>query len=458
MPPPPIYLDHNATAPILPEVAEAVRDAALRFPGNPASQHEPGRQARRALETARQRIGEILGARTAGMDADQVIFTSGGTESNNLALTGLVGWHALRYSAGRGDLPGDSPRPSSTQGVPPVVRLLISALEHPSITRTAEHLATTGVHTDVIHGDESGATRIDYLKQLLSQDFSGSLPLEGRAGEGVGSGYTLQSPLPNPPPQGEGTGGTEQKSVRTNLRTLVSVMLASNETGVLQPIAEIATLCRQHGALIHTDAVQAVGKIPVHFRDLGVDALTAAAHKFHGPLGIGVLIVRHGVPLASSLHGGFQQSTLRPGTESVALAIGMQTALELWHGEADARFERMTNLRDQFEQAILNGYPDAIIIGADAPRLPHTSNIAFTGLNRQALVMAFDLAGVACSTGSACASGSSEPSPTLLAMGLPDEVISSSVRFSLGATTTAAEISEAARRILSVCNHLRHEK
>jgi cysteine desulfurase len=402
MPPPPIYLDHNATAPILHKVAEAVRDAALRYPGNPASQHEPGRQARRALESARQRIGDLLGARTTGMDADQIIFTSGGTESNNLALHGLhkaaTGGRAPLNRAGDGIA---APRP----------RILISPLEHPSIARTAEHLANADCRIEKIGVTPQGAVRLAQLESLLAADTQ-----------------------------------------------LVSVMLASNETGVLQPIAEIAALCRARGILLHTDAVQAVGKIPVHFRDLGVDALTAAAHKFHGPLGIGVLIVRHGVPLASSLHGGFQQSALRPGTESVALAIGMQTALELWRREADARLERMAMLRDQFEQAILAGYPEAVVSGADAPRLPHTSNIAFVGLNRQALVMALDLAGIACSTGSACASGSSEPSPTLVAMGLSDEVISSSVRFSLGATTTAAEIAEAARRILSVCNHLRHEK
>jgi cysteine desulfurase len=158
------------------------------------------------------------------------------------------------------------------------------------------------------------------------------------------------------------------------------------------------------------------------------------------------------------LHGGFQQAALRPGTESTSLAIGMLTALELWHREADDRRRRMTTLRDEFEQLIHTGYPEAVIVGAGAPRLPHTSNIAFTGLDRQALVMALDLAGVACSTGSACASGSSEPSPTLLAMGLPGELISSSIRFSLGATTSAAEMAEAARRILSVCKRLRHEK
>jgi cysteine desulfurase len=236
---------------------------------------------------------------------------------------------------------------------------------------------------------------------------------------------------------------------------LASIMLASNETGVLQPIAEAAAICRRHGVLLHTDATQVVGKLPVNFTELGVDALTATAHKFHGPLGVGILLLRHGVQLAPTMHGGFQQAGLRPGTESVALAIGMLTAIELWQREADARRERMTMLRDRFERAIRTGWPAAFVIGDQSPRLPHTSNIALVGLNRQALVMALDLAGVACSSGSACASGSSEPSPTLLAMGLPEEQISASVRFSLGASTTAAEIDEAARRILNVCNNLR---
>jgi cysteine desulfurase len=391
MPPTAIYLDHNATAPILPEVVEAVREAMLRYPGNPASQHEAGRQARRALENARTRIGDLLGAKTTGMNADQVIFTSGGTESNNLALHGL-----LKQA-------GPSPAPAP--------RLIISAIEHPSITRTAEHLAAHGLQIEQLRANRHGVVCLEQLKSALS-----------------------------------------------DAPTLVSVMLANNETGVLQPVRDIAAVCHAQGALIHTDATQAVGKIVVNFRESGVDALTATAHKFHGPLGIGLLIVRHGVSLAPSLHGGFQQASLRPGTESVALAIGMQTALETWRREADERLQRLTTLRNRFEHSIRNGDPAAIIVGGDAPRLPHTANIAFVGLDRQALVMALDLAGVACSTGSACASGSSEPSPTLVAMGLPREQISSSIRFSLGVTTMAADIDEAVRRILNVCNHLRREK
>ena len=396
MPGPPIYLDHNATAPMLPEVADAVREASLRYHGNPASQHEPGRQARRALETARASVGELLGACTTGVAADRVIFTSGGTEANNLALTGLA------------QRAGASPPPAPP--APPAPRLIISAIEHPSVARTAEHLAAHGWQIDCLPVDRRGVVRLDQLAEFLTADV-----------------------------------------------LLASVMLANNETGVVQPVAAIAAACRQRGVPIHTDAAQAVGKTPVNFRELGVDALTATAHKFHGPLGIGVLLVRHGVRLEPALRGGFQQAEARPGTESAALAIGMATALERWHAEAEARRLRLSALRDELERTILAGCPSAVVIGAGATRLPHSANIAFPGLDRQALVMALDLAGVAASTGSACASGSSEPSPTLLAMGLPEEQISSSVRFSLGATTTAAEIDDAARRILNVCNHLRRE-
>lgn len=235
-------------------------------------------------------------------------------------------------------------------------------------------------------------------------------------------------------------------------------MLANNETGVIQPVQQIAEKCRAAGVLLHTDAVQAVGKIPVHFRDLGVAVMTVAPHKFHGPLGIGGLLMRHDVQLQPLLFGGFQQSALRPGTESVALAVGFFTALKQWHDEAEQRQQRMTSLRKQLETQLLAGAPDAVVIGAKAPRLPHTTNIAFRGINRQALVMALDMARVACATGSACASGSSEPSPVLLAMGLEKSLVEGSIRLSLGAFTTAEAVEEASRRILKCVNDLRRAK
>jgi cysteine desulfurase len=392
-PPPAIYLDHNATTPLLPEVIEAMRACYVEPYHNPASQHEFGRRARRRLEDARERIGELVGAKTSGRDADTVLFTSGGTESNNLAIRGLLG-----------------DRPPG--------RLVISDLEHPSITALADRLARRGWQIDRLAVDRSGVLDVEYLPRLLSPD------------------YSLLRPD----------------------AAAVCALLGHNETGVLQPVAEIAAIAAQQQIPLHTDAAQVVGKLPVDFRTLGAATMSFAAHKFHGPLGISALVVRHGVALEPLLYGGFQQGGLRPGTESVALAVGMLTALELWHAEQEARRQRLAALRDEFERAILAGYPAAIVIGTGAPRLPHVANIAFVGLDRQALFIALDQAGVACSTGSACASGSSEPSPALVAMHLDEAVISSALRFSFGATTTAAEVAESSRRILHVCNDLRRRK
>jgi cysteine desulfurase len=232
-------------------------------------------------------------------------------------------------------------------------------------------------------------------------------------------------------------------------------MLGQNETGVLQPVGALAAIAAQHDVPLHTDAAQVAGKLPVDFRGLGATSMSIAAHKFHGPLGVGVLVVKQGTRLRPQLFGGFQQGGLRPGTESVALAVGMRKALELWHVECHERAARLRALRDQLECMILAAWPEAIVIGAAADRLPHTSNIAFVGLDRQALFMALDQAGVACSTGSACASGSSEASPALIAMGCEPAIVGSALRFSLGVTTTRDEVDEAAERILHCCNALR---
>lgn len=379
-----IYLDHNATTPVLPEVAEAMRACYAEPYLNPASQHEFGRRARCVLEDARERIGELVGAKTTGRDADQIVFTSGGTEANNLALRGL----------------------GSSAGRP---HLIISAIEHPSVTAVAEHLLAGGWAVDRLGVNADGVVRVDDLSRRLRPE-----------------------------------------------TRLVATILGHNETGVLQPVKHLAKACG--GVPFHTDAAQVVGKLPVDFRDLGVSTLSFAAHKFHGPLGIGVLVVRHGVELAPQVFGGFQQGGLRPGTESVALAVGMLRALELWHAEREARAARMRRFRDQLEKAIYIGWPAAVVIGRSAERLPHTSNIAFVGLDRQALFLALDQAGVACSTGSACASGSSEVSPALLAMGCEEAVFSSALRLSLGATTTEPQVAEATRRILKTCNDLRRQK
>jgi len=389
-----IYLDHNATTPLHPEVAEAVHKASLHYSANPSSLHAPGRQARRALEEARQRVGELLGARMTGMKADRVIFTSGGTEAANLAVFGLFG----------------VPRATRLQragATPP--HFLTSSIEHPCILEAADQLLNCEVeHLPVsVHG-------VVDLDQFLNR-------------------------------------------LRPSTQ-LVSVMLANNETGVLQPVAKIATLCAERGIAVHSDAAQMVGKLPVDFTSLNLSAMSCAAHKFYGPPGIGALLIRHDVPLQPTLFGGHQQAGLRPGTEPVALAIGMQTALECWHRDAEETIRRTTQLRDQFEQNITAELPAVEVLGGGAARLPNTSHLAFVGLNRQAMLMALDLAGVACSSGSACASGSSELSPVLLAMGLKKEVVEGAIRFSLGKTTTAAEIEDSCRRILSVCQRLGESK
>jgi cysteine desulfurase len=288
-------------------------------------------------------------------------------------------------------------------------KVVVSAIEHPSVAAAADRLEARGLPVERLRVDSSGVADEAHLRSLL-----------------------------------------EQSPTR-----LVSVMLVNNEIGVIQPVPRLAELCRGAGVAFHTDAVQAIGKIPTSFQDLGVTAMTMAPHKFHGPVGIGALILRGDAEIEPMLVGGAQQLGRRAGTEPVALAVGMARALEIWSDTRLERYAQMLSLRDLLERRILEGWPQAIIVGAEAPRAPHTANIAFPGIDRQAGLIALDLAGVACSTGSACASGSSEPSPALLAMGRPDPVVRSSLRFSVSVMNTQEEIEEASRRILRVVASLR---
>jgi len=381
-----IYLDHNATTPTRPEVAEAMARCYAEGYANPASQHRPGQRARQVLEDARETIAEILGADLSAAPPDRLIFTSGGTEANTLAVLGIA-------RAGGDGEPG---------------QVIVSAIEHASVIEPAEHLMDQGWRLDTLGVTPDGVVQVERLPGLL---------------------------------------GPETR--------LVSVMLGNHETGVLQPVSDLVPICGEVDVPLHTDAVQMAGKLPISFRSLGVSAMTVAAHKFQGPLGIGALILRDGVPVEPILFGGHQQSGVRPGTESIALAVGMRTALELWSKEHEAHARRLTALRERFENGLKAGFPDLLVNGSGADRLPHTASIAFPGLDAQVLLMALDTVGVACSVGSACSSGSTELSPSLMAMGLPREIVAGSLRFSLGATTTEAEIDEAVRRILSVVNELR---
>jgi cysteine desulfurase len=396
-----IYLDNNSTTPIHPSVASAMQECFAAGFVNPASQHRMGQHARRAIEQHRANIANMLGATTSGMQTDQLIFTSGGTESNNLALIGIA---LSRYEQRKSEDPDALPG-----------RVLISAIEHPSIVGAAEQLARLGFDVRKIEVDQSGVCKVDSLRDLIKQT-----PID-----------------------------------------LVSVMLANNETGVLQPLDAITVICREQDIPVHTDAVQAVAKIPVDFTQLGVDAMSFTAHKFSGPRGIGGLLVRSGVSVQPILFGGFQQMAIRPGTEDVAAVAGMSRALELFH-EEPTQMERIEGLRDQLERELVQGLDDAVVVGHSSggkpERVPHTLNIALTGIDRQAFLLAADFAGLAISTGSACASGSSELSPVLLAMGLPKDVIEGSIRISLGVSNTEAEIVEAARRIIKISNDLRQSK
>ncbi len=377
-----IYLDHNASTPLLDEVAEAMARCQAQGPANPASQHWAGRRARQALEDAREGIARLLGADLGSAHSDRVVFTSGGTEANNLVLVALAG----RKPA----------------------HLIISAIEHPSVAGPAAWLERQGWRVSRLGASREGEVLVEELPSLIEAD-----------------------------------------------TRAVSVMLGNNETGVLQPIERVGAICEKAGVPLHSDAVQVAGKLPLNFRELGVSAMTISAHKFHGPVGIGALIVRGDVDVLPLFHGGFQQEGLRPGTEAVTLAVGMHAALAAWHRDAVGYAARLTALRDKFERELLAACPELCINGAGARRLPHTSNVAFTGVDGQAMAMGLDLAGIACSTGSACASGSSEPSPVLVAMGRAKERYASSVRFSFGRDTTPADVAEAVRRILRVYNDLR---
>ena len=341
-----IYLDHNAATPIRPEVVEAMARCGCAAYANPASQHRPGQLARRMLEEAREAIAEALGADLASPRRDRLIFTSGGTEANNLAILGIA--NASKTSPlPLGEGPGvradtTSPRPlGEGPGVraASVPRIVISAGEHQSVIEPAEHLLEHGWRLDTLGLTPQGVVRVEQLPPLL-----GDCPnFRGHRGEAVGD-ENGTVPL----------GGTQ----------LVSVLLGSHETGVLQPIEQLAAICNRAGVPLHTDAVQVVGKLPVSFRALGVSAMSVAAHKFQGPVGIGALILRDGVPLSPLMFGGHQQEGFRPGTESVALAVGMAAALELRRKEQAEHARRLTALRDRFEQNLRAALPNIVVHGA----------------------------------------------------------------------------------------------
>ncbi len=363
-----IYLDHAATTPTLPEAWAAMHAVP---DGNPASAHAAGRQARRVLEDARERVAELLGA-----EPGEVIFTSGATEANNLALFGLAG-----------DSPG---------------HIVASPIEHPCVVEPLNQLVGRGFSIDYLPVDRDGVVDLTALPDLLRPD-----------------------------------------------TRLITVQMVNHETGT------ISALSTQHSALstrFHTDAAQAVGKLSLDFHRLGVTALTVSGHKFGGPPGVGALLLRRGVTLRPLFFGGHQQQGRRPGTEPVAIAVGLATALDIAARNLAATSAHAQRLRDRF-LARLRSDAAPVIVNGDG--VPNILNISFPGCLAEGLLMALDLAGVSCSAGSACSSGSLLSSPVLRAMGLAEAELRSAVRFSFAPATTEEEVDDAASRISATVARLR---
>ncbi|MGQ0816249.1 MAG: cysteine desulfurase family protein [Gemmatimonadota bacterium] len=364
----PIYLDHAATTPVRREVLEAMLPFYGERFGNPSSAHGFGRAARAGLEAARDRIAAALGAKRS-----EIFFTSGGTESDNLAVLGRV------HSGLRQDGPAS---------------VACSAVEHKAVLSAARHAATEGTLVILIGVD--GEARLDLA--------------------------ALDEALRQRP-------------------AVVSVMWVNNEVGTIQPVAEIAQRCAAADVIFHTDAVQAFGRLDVHAQD-GISLLSISGHKLGAPKGIGALFVREGVALVAGQHGGSQERGLRPGTENIAAAVGLATAVELAAQERAAEVARLAALRDKLQKALTDAVPDLVVNGGCAARVPHILNVSVPDADQDALLVSLDLEGVAVSTASACQSGAAEPSHVLVAMGKSMEN-AAVMRVSLGRTTTDAEIDRA---------------
>ncbi len=374
-----IYFDHAATTPVRGEVTDAMRDAAGQCNFNPSSLHFEGRRARAALDAARDRVAAAIGAHR-----DEIVFTSGGTEADNLALLG------------------------TTRAIPRPAHVAASAIEHHAVLASLDRLREDGFETTLVPVDRDG--RID--------------PAEF------------------------------ERSLRPHT-VLASIMYANNEVGTVQPIAELSEIARRRGALFHTDAVAVPCWLPIDVRALGVDLLSISAHKFYGPKGVGLLYVRRGVPVAPLVLGGGQESGRRSGTENLAGIAGMARALELAVAERAKASTVVAVLRDRLEAGIRSRVPGVSVNAGGATRLANSSNLSFTGVDPAALIIALDLAGVSASAGSACTSGTLQPSHVLAAMAGEGDGPASGVRFSLGSATTTAEVDRVVDILPAVIADLR---
>jgi cysteine desulfurase len=376
-----LYLDHNATTPPLPEVIERMMAVLRDEFGNPSSVHHFGQQAKAVVDDARSEVANLIGA-----EPSEVLFTSGGTEADNIAIRGAA--EALETTGRR--------------------HLVASAIEHEAVLNTLKALAKRGWRTTLLPVDQSGIVSPAALREALADDTA-----------------------------------------------VVSVMHANNEIGTIQPIAELARLAHARGALFHTDAVQSAGKIPIDVKALGVDMLSMSAHKFYGPKGVGALWIRRGLRVMPILTGGRQERSRRAGTENVAGIVGMGVAARTASDKMEDEGRRLSALRDRLEAGILRSVPGTAVNGSASARVPNTSNISFDRIEAESLLIALDLQGVAVSTGSACSSGTLEPSHVLKAMGFNAHRAQNSIRFSLGAANTEKEIDRVIAVLPAIVDKLR---
>ncbi len=372
-----VYLDNNATSPLLPEVFEAMTPYFLERFGNASSIHQQGQQARAAVEQAREHVAELVNCRPA-----EIVFTSGGTEGDNLSLFGLVK---------RGD------------------HVITSSVEHHAVLNACKRLEEIGCEVTYLPVDGSALVDPDDVRRAIRP-------------------------------------GTK----------LISIILANNETGVLQAVNEIGKTAAEADVYFHTDAVQAAGKVPIDVKEIRCDLLTLTAHKMHGPQGAGALYVRKGTLLQPMFYGGRHERSRRAGTENLGGIVGLGKAAEIARqGFNDGSVERMAALRDRLESAIVESIDQVGVNSAGAPRVPNTTNIVFDCLEGEAMVIALDLKGLSVSTGAACSSGAIEPSHVLTAMGLSPDRARASLRFSLGKQNTAEDIDFALQLIPEVVTRLR---
>jgi cysteine desulfurase len=377
-----IYLDNNATTPVEPAVLDAMLPFLSADFGNASSIHTFGQRARAAVETAREQVASLINAKP-----QEIIFTSGGTESDNHAIFGIA--QALSHQR-------------------PCTHIITSSVEHEAVLNSCQALEKSGIAVTYLAVSHDGLVDLQDVRKAIRPE-----------------------------------------------TVLITVMHANNELGAVQPLAEIGRIAAEHKICFHTDAVQSIGKIPVDVRVLNLDLLSLSGHKLYAPKGIGAIFIKSGTRLRQFLFGGHHQRGFRPGTENVAGIVGLGKAAELARLSLAEDAARISGLRDQLEQGLLGRVPDARANGAAAPRTPNTSNITFEGIEGEALVIALDLQGLACSTGAACSSGALEPSHVLTAIGLSASEARASLRFSLGRHTTAGEIDAALEIIPSAVERLR---